>query len=83
MGSGDKPGPRKVFHSWRHAVATIMCDKGVREARAFHITSHAPASKGAAYIHHSIAEMAVAIELIPNPCSLGTQAAAPRPLAEG
>ena len=49
-------------------MATIMCDKGVREARAFHITGHAPAaSKGAAYIHHSLTEMALAIELIPTP----------------
>jgi hypothetical protein len=56
---------------WRHTVATIMCDKGVREARASHITGHAPASKGAAYIHHSLTEMALAIELMPNPLGEG------------
>jgi integrase len=58
---------RKVFHSWRHTIATLMCDHGVPERRAFYITGHAPSTKGAKYVHHSIPEIAKAIETIPNP----------------
>jgi len=59
--------PRKVNHSHRHSVESILCNLGVREATAFKLTGHAPKTVGDGYIHHSIEALKAAIEKIPIP----------------
>jgi integrase len=58
---------RKVNHSHRHSVETLMCAAGIRERTAFAVTGHTPQSSGDKYIHPSVKMLKQAVEKIPVP----------------
>jgi site-specific recombinase XerD len=57
--------PRKVFHSHRHSIETILTERGVDRAIRFKIIGHASSDIGDSVYNH--ASLADAIERIPDP----------------
>lgn len=58
---------RRVNHSHRHSVETLMCAAGVRKRVAFAVTGHAAESEGDKYIHPTVKMLKRAVEKIPVP----------------
>jgi site-specific recombinase XerD len=58
---------RRVNHSHRHSVETLMCAAGVRKRIAFAVTGHAAESEGDKYIHPTVKMLKRAVEKIPVP----------------
>jgi site-specific recombinase XerC len=58
---------RKVNHSHRHSVETLMCAARVRERTAFAVIGHTPQSSGDKYIHPSVKMLKQAVDKIPVP----------------
>ena len=55
--------PRKVYHSHRHSVVTILRDHGVREDVADVVVGHA----GKQYNHYPVGTLHEAVKKIPDP----------------